>query len=69
MRAKSSRRKSDKFSRFLMWMESQMIIDFRLHTSDNASTENGVQIAVYSMSLSHSLAATLFPASFSRYNI
>lgn len=28
-----------------------MIIDFRLHTSDNALTENGVQIAVYSMLL------------------
>lgn len=31
------------------WIESQMIIDFRLHTSDNALTENGVQIAVCSM--------------------
>jgi hypothetical protein len=28
-----------------------MIIDFRLHTSDNALTENGVQIAVYSVLL------------------
>jgi hypothetical protein len=28
-----------------------MIIDFRLHTSDNALTVNGVQIAVYSMLL------------------
>lgn len=35
-----------------VWIESQMIIDFRLHTSDNALTENGVRIAVYSASCS-----------------